>query len=177
MTKERPAVLSCSADPTRNDRKRNEKRHQYSPQYSPVPRESGTLIYNGPTHEIDLAGGTSNPFAGTTVSFLGGSGTSFSVGGYLRTGTGQFDFNLQGGFPLWGYHISSADLDVNNWGVNASGSINFLGVQTAVDGWIGFDGQAELWDSASVTEYLNLTWDGCEFVVDFGVKVNFVMDY
>ena len=140
------------------------------------PMGGGSLIYNGPTHEIDLAGGTTNPFAGTAVSFLGGNGTSFSVDGYVQTDTGQFDFGLNGGFSLWGYQIAGASLDVNNSGIGASGSTNFLGVQTDVNGWIGFDGSAELWGTASVAEYLDLTWDGWGFVVDFGVNVSFVMD-
>ena len=98
-----------------------------------------TLIFNGPTQELDVAASTLNPFAGnSTLAFLD-DGFSYSLDGYV-TESGQFDFGLKGGFNVDGYQVGAASLDVNNSGISATGQTNFLGSQTIFNADFNYNG-------------------------------------
>ena len=141
-----------------------------------IPLRGGTLIYNGPTHEMDLAGTTfDNPFQGTPVAFLD-SGPDLLLDLDVHTDTNQFDLRFAETFTVFGYQVAGASLDFNNTQINVSGATEFLNAETYVSGTITYGGHVDLAGTTSVYENQDLTWQGWGFTVGFVANVSFVID-
>jgi hypothetical protein len=139
------------------------------------PVVGGTVIYNGPTDEVDVAASTINPFANSVLAFLDNGG-SYSVDGYVQLSTAQFNLNLGGSFSVFGYQIGNANLDVNNYGINVTGDITLLGIDAGANGWVGYNGQFWLWGQVDVNYGYDLTTWGTGLAGGLWANLNFTID-
>jgi hypothetical protein len=141
-----------------------------------LPLRGGTLIYNGPTQELDVTSSTLNPLAGSAFSFLTDTGQTFSFDSYVNPSTGQFDNQLTGGFSVFGYQIANANFDETNAGITFSGSTTFLGIYAPINGSMDYSGHYSISGGVGVYENLDLTVQGYGFQVGFVASVSFVFD-
>ncbi|MGP0069368.1 MAG: hypothetical protein ACLQGP_37925 [Isosphaeraceae bacterium] len=148
-----------------------------------VPVAGGTLIYNGPTNALDFAATTAlNPFQGTSLSFLN-SATPLSIDGFVNTTSGDFSFNVDTGFQLFGYQLANAELTFTNSGITYDASTSFLGLETNVFGSIDYSGNAEIAGEVDFSTYQNWTWagSGIQFWIDttihFDIKDGTLQDW